>query len=107
MKGKFGVEEIENLKESGLLHCGPPFRKSLLETTKYLSFTHLTIQEYLVARWFVMSSEIPKKYLRNGFSVHGWYFVVATLLFLFQDQHSVCESRLNNIGQGSACMTTS
>ena len=45
MKGKFGIEEIENLKESGLLHCGPPFRKSLLETTKYLSFTHLTIQE--------------------------------------------------------------
>ena len=107
MKGKFRGEEIENLKESGLLHCGPPFRKSLLETTKYLSFTHLTIQEYLVARWFVMSSEIPKKYLRNGFSVHGWYFVVATLLFLFQDQHSVCESRLNNIGQGSAFMTTS
>ena len=60
MKRKFGVEEIENLKESGLLHCGPPFRKSLLETTKYLSFTHLTIQEYLAARWFVMSSVIPK-----------------------------------------------
>ena len=59
MKGKFNVEEIEKLKESGLLHCGPPFRKSLLETTKYLSFTHLTIQEYLAARWFVMRNEIP------------------------------------------------
>jgi len=59
MKGKFGVEEIENLKESGLLHCGPPFRKSLLETTKYLSFTHLTVQEYLAARWFVLSNVIP------------------------------------------------
>jgi len=60
MKGKFGVEEIEKLKESGLLHCGPPLRKSLLETTKYLGFTHLTIQEYLAARWFVMSNVIPK-----------------------------------------------
>jgi len=60
MEGKFSVEEIENLKESGLLHCGPPFRKSLLETTKYLGFTHLTIHEYLAARWFVMSNVIPK-----------------------------------------------
>ena len=60
MKGRFRVEEIENLKESGLLHCGPPFRKSLLETTKYLGFTHLTIQEYLAALWFVRSSVIPK-----------------------------------------------
>ena len=59
MKGKFHVEEIEKLKESGLLHCGPPFRKSLLETTKYFSFTHLTVQEYLAARWFVMRNEIP------------------------------------------------
>ena len=60
MKGKFHVEEIEKLKESGLLHCGPPFRKSLLETTKYLSFTHLTVQEYLAARWFVMLNVNPK-----------------------------------------------
>ena len=60
MKGKFHVEEIENLKESGLLHCGPPFRKSLLETTKYFSFTHLTVHEYLAARWFVRSNVIPK-----------------------------------------------
>ena len=59
IKGRFRVEEIQNLKESGLLHCGPPFRKSLLETTKYLSFTHLTIQEYLAARWFVMTNVIP------------------------------------------------
>ena len=59
MKGKFHEEEIVNLKESGLLHCGPPFRKSLLETTKYLSFTHLSVQEYLAARWFVRSNVIP------------------------------------------------
>jgi len=59
MEEKFLPEEIEKLKGSGLLHCGPPFRTSLLETTKYLSFTHLTVQEYLAARWFVMSSVIP------------------------------------------------
>ncbi|XP_078380305.1 uncharacterized protein LOC144663276 [Oculina patagonica] len=59
MKEKFKLEEIEKLKGSGLLHCGPPFRKSAFETTKQLSFTHLTIQEFLAARWFVMRNEIP------------------------------------------------
>ena len=59
MEGKFCSEEIEKLKGSGLLHFGAPFRKSAFETTKYLSFTHLTIQEYLAARWFVMRNEIP------------------------------------------------
>ncbi|KAL9965349.1 hypothetical protein ACROYT_G029138 [Oculina patagonica] len=60
MKVKFKSEEIEKLKGSGLLHCGPPFRKSAFETTKQLSFTHLTIQEFLAARWFVMRNEIPE-----------------------------------------------
>ncbi|KAL9965340.1 hypothetical protein ACROYT_G029129 [Oculina patagonica] len=60
MKEKFKAEEIEKLKGSGLLHCGPPFRKSAFETTKQLSFTHLTIQEFLAARWFVMRNEIPE-----------------------------------------------
>ncbi len=60
MKEKFKSEEIEKLKGSGLLHCGPPFRKSAFETTKQLSFTHLTIQEYLTDRWFVMRNEIPE-----------------------------------------------
>ena len=60
MEKKFLPEEIEKLKGSGLLHCGPPFRKSVIETAKYFSFTHLTIQEYLAARWFVMSNVIPK-----------------------------------------------
>ncbi|KAL9965332.1 hypothetical protein ACROYT_G029120 [Oculina patagonica] len=59
MKENFKLEEIENLKGSGLLHCGPPFRKSAFETTKQLSFTHLTIQEFLAARWFVMINKIP------------------------------------------------
>ncbi|KAL9965327.1 hypothetical protein ACROYT_G029114 [Oculina patagonica] len=54
-------DEIEKLTKSGLLHCGPPFRESAFKTTKQLSFTHFTIQEYLAARWFVMSNEIPKR----------------------------------------------
>ncbi|KAL9965331.1 hypothetical protein ACROYT_G029119 [Oculina patagonica] len=34
---------------------------SAFETTKQLSFTHLTIQEFLAARWFVMRNEIPEE----------------------------------------------
>ncbi len=54
-------DEIEKLTKSGLLHCGPPFRQSAFKTTKQLSFTHFTIQEYLAARWFVMRKEMPKR----------------------------------------------
>ena len=46
---------------SGLLHCGPPFRKSFSETTKHFCFTHLTLQEYLAARWFVKTRTIPPR----------------------------------------------
>ena len=53
--------EVENLRASGLLHCGPPFRKSFSETTKYFCFTHLTLQEYLAARWFVKREENPSR----------------------------------------------
>ena len=56
---RFSSKEVESLKASGLLHCGPPFRKSFSETTKYFCFTHLTLQEYLAARWFVKQREIP------------------------------------------------
>ncbi|XP_022779124.1 NACHT, LRR and PYD domains-containing protein 12-like isoform X1 [Stylophora pistillata] len=55
----FTVEEVENLRASGLLHCGPIFRKTFSETTKYFCFTHLTLHEYLAAQWFVKSKEIP------------------------------------------------
>ncbi|XP_022803640.1 NACHT, LRR and PYD domains-containing protein 12-like [Stylophora pistillata] len=55
----FSPQEVESLSASGLLHCGPPFRKSCFETTKYFCFTHLTLQEYLAARWFVKRKEIP------------------------------------------------
>ena len=44
------LHEVESLCGSGLLHCGPPFRKSFSETTKHFCFTHLTLQEYLAAQ---------------------------------------------------------
>ncbi len=56
---KFSLEEVESLRASGLLHCGPPFRKFFSEVTKHFCFTHLTLQEYLAARWFVKKKEIP------------------------------------------------
>ena len=54
-------QEIEALKTSGLLHCGPSFRVSFSQTIKYFSFAHLTLQEYLAACWFVKRREIPLK----------------------------------------------
>ena len=57
----FTSAEVENLRASGLLHCGPLFRKSFSETTKYFCFTHLTVQEYLAARWFVKRRQIPSR----------------------------------------------
>ena len=55
----FTEEEVENLRASGLLHCGPMFRKSFSEMTKHFCFTHLTLQEYLAAHWFVKHKKIP------------------------------------------------
>ena len=50
---------VEELRISGLLHCGPPFNVSFSEKTKYFCFSHLTLHEYLAARWFVKERTIP------------------------------------------------
>ena len=59
MEGDFEAEEVNKLKGSGLLYCGQPFRIASTTTTKYFSFTHLTIQEFLAARWFVKENCVP------------------------------------------------
>ena len=58
---KFSSKEVESLRKSGILHCGPPFRVSFSQTKKHFCFTHLTPQEYLAARWFVKKREIPPR----------------------------------------------
>ena len=57
------LREFERLCGSGLLHCGPPFRKSFSTTTKHFFFTHLTVQEYLAARCFVKTRTIPPRHV--------------------------------------------
>ena len=52
--------DVEALRRGGLLHCGPPIMISISETRKYFCFTHLTVHEYLAARSFVKSREIPE-----------------------------------------------
>ena len=61
MEGKFELEEVNKLKGSGLLYCGQPIRTALITTTKHFSFTHLTVQEFLAARWFVKENCVPDK----------------------------------------------
>ena len=61
MEGEFELEEVNKLKGSGLLYCGQPFRTALITTTKHFSFTHLTVQEFLAARWFVKENCVPYK----------------------------------------------
>ena len=59
MEGEFELEEVNKLKGSGLLYCGQPIRTELITTTKHFSFTHLTVQEFLAARWFVKENRVP------------------------------------------------
>ena len=59
MESDFEAEEVNKLKGSGLLYCGQPFRTALITTTKHFSFTHLTVQEFLAARWFVKENCVP------------------------------------------------
>ena len=58
---QFSSKAVESLRKSGILHCGPPFRVSFSQTTKHFCFTHLTLQEYLAALWFVKIREIPPR----------------------------------------------
>ena len=58
---KLTSQEVESLRTSGLLHCGPSFRVSFSQTTKHYCFTHLTLHEYLAARWFVKRRDIPAR----------------------------------------------
>ena len=58
---KFNSEEVESLRKSGVLDCGPPFSVSFSQTTKHFCFTHLTLHEYLAARWFVKRRVIPSR----------------------------------------------
>lgn len=60
----FGLnkQEVETLQGSGIIHCGPGFRKSpFAEVTLEYSFTHLTVQEYMAAGYFVNQGKLPKK----------------------------------------------
>ena len=59
MEGEFELEEVNKLKGSGLLYCGQPFRTAPITTTKHFSFTHLTVQEFLAAGWFVKENRLP------------------------------------------------
>ena len=59
MEGEFEADEVNKLKGSGLLYCGQPFRTALIRTMKHFSFTHLTVQEFLAARWFVKENRLP------------------------------------------------
>ena len=59
MEGEFEADEVNKLKGSGLLYCGQPFRTALIRTTKHFSFTHLTVQEFLAARWFAKENCVP------------------------------------------------
>ena len=61
MEGGFKVEEVNKLKGSGLFYCGQPLRTALIRTTKRFSFTHLIVQEFLAARWFVKENRVPEE----------------------------------------------
>ena len=65
IEGNLEAEEVKQLKSSGLLYCGQPFRTELLRTTRHFSFTHLTVQEFLAARCFVKENRVPDKKCSN------------------------------------------
>ena len=92
---RFSFVEVESLRTSGLLHCGPPFRKSFPETTKYFCFTHLTLQEYLAARWLVKQREIPS-YTENA---SGMVFQFMSGILSKQSDHAFMRKLLRGLIQ--------
>ncbi|KAK3747243.1 hypothetical protein QZH41_001531 [Actinostola sp. cb2023] len=58
--------EIENLKASGLITCGPGIRKTAFKITRYFCFSHLTLHEYFAAADFVKNSRIPPLQVSNS-----------------------------------------
>ena len=92
---RFSSVEVESLRTSGLLHCGPPFRKSFSETTKYFCFTRLTLQEYLAARWLVKQREIPS-YTENA---SGMVFQFMSGILSKQSDHAFMRKLLRGLIQ--------
>ena len=92
---RLSPQEVESLKTSGLLHCGPPFRKSFSETTKYFCFTRLTLQEYLAARWLVKQREIPS-YTEN---TSGMVFQFMSGILSKQSYHAFMRKLLRGLIQ--------
>ena len=76
MKRLTSEEIVEKLRICGLLHCGPPFNVSFSEKTKYFCFSHLTLREYLAARWFVKEKTIP---LHGKVSTMVYQFIAGIL----------------------------
>ena len=93
------MEEVNKLKGSGLLYCGQPFRTASITTTKHFSFTHLTVQEFLAARWFVKENRIPNEkcaamvfqFMAGILSVEGNEKLMEELLTSRQVSESVIE----------------
>ena len=103
---KFDSVEVENLRASGILHCGPLFKKSAFEETKHFCFTHLTLQEYLAARWFVKTRKIPStpevssmviQFMAGILSKKGENEFMEKLLKELQSDESGCRGLLNSV----------
>ena len=75
----FKEELMKNqIKESGLLHCLPvPFPR----TPKQFCFIHLTIQEFLAAKYIVETKEIKEieKFISSHFEQSRWHLVLQFL----------------------------
>jgi len=74
---KFSSHEVKSLRASGLLHCGPPFRKSFSKVTKHFCFTHL-YSAGVFGGSLVCEEKRDSLHTNcavHGYAVHGWYFI--------------------------------